>query len=410
MKNRRMGKYRVRYIFLFIGISGYILSILFNGYLRHQGLTYRLLQDIRPYLPEIFMSFIIVAWIISGIKLKKEDFRMWSILIVICFAGILTSPTIESVFSVIRDLIEPFILLGILSSIQLNDIEYSNIMKLIRNVFAIFVLFGIIFAIQQRIMGWEGISEYFAGYSFWGVNKEESLRVVDGWLGIRSLGTTGSSETFGFYNAFAIILFIYYGFRKKIANITIIVIAIVNILLSGLKTPLLIAVLCIFITVFLPNRKKMKLFSKVLICLIGIIMCCYMVLSSGTWTESSLFERLILWRSLLNFSRLINILFPYNVFSYSAEGGISGVYSTWDNTFLYLLFSIGIIGFVSVAMLLKNKWKRILSYRENNYITYLLFFIILSSITTCLFFGRNCISVGFIIIGIMDSNRRNILK
>ncbi|MGN1077617.1 MAG: hypothetical protein ACI4ST_03800 [Candidatus Gallimonas sp.] len=62
-------------------------------------------------------------------------------------------------------------------------------------------------AIIQDMGGWKYTSRYFLGYEAYGVT--DSIRVVLGWRGLNCLGSTGNAATFGFYNAIAVIVFLF---------------------------------------------------------------------------------------------------------------------------------------------------------------------------------------------------------
>ncbi len=395
--------YGLKNLLLKIGVGGYLLTILFNGYLRHLGLTINALETIRPYLPEFFLVFIILVWLLSHNKFTRFDLLFWLYFIIIGVISLFTMPSLNSFFSVIRDLLEPFLILTIFSTLRLEDISTSQLMKEIRLIFTIFLLIGFVFALQQYLLGWEWTSKYFAGYSFWGVNQEESLRISTGWLGFKALGTTGSAETFGFYSSLAMLYLIYFGFKHKLANVLLVVVSIFNMLLSGMKTPLLISVVLLFAIIFLPKRKSMNIFQQVLICTVGLIIFLYLVLVNSSWEESSIYARLILWKDLLTWENLLNILLPHNMYYYAAGAENTGIIGFWDNSYFYLLFSIGIIGTVMVVLYFIRYWKQLRTAMENKYISYLLLYTALSGLTTCVFFGRNFIAIEMMIIGFFSA-------
>lgn len=390
-----------------IGVGGYLLTLLFNGNLMHLGLSIGIIESIRPFLPEFFVALILVAWMIRGCPINKTDVIFWLYLLVVIVLGVANGQsTMKGMLSVIRDLLEPFVLLSIVSMIHLEQVQINRIMKDIRNIFAVFILIGVVVALQQNIMGWEWTSKYFAGYSFWGVNRDASLRIVSGWLGFKSLGTTGSAETFGFYNAFAILFLIYYGYRKKWTNALLVCIAVVNLLLCGMKTPLLVAVLIIFAAVFLPRRHKLGVFSKLMLCLVAAAVFVYLISSSGSWEDSSMYARFVYWRELLQDKHLISLILPMNIFTYAAGAGNTGITGFWDNTFLYLSFSTGIIGMMMVCKQMLYRYKLIQQDERNNYVVFAYLYIILSSFTTCIFFGRNFAGPMFLVIGLLTANAR----
>lgn len=296
------------YNLLALGISGYFLTVLFNGILRHVGLTVSIIETLRPYLPEMFMVFIILAWLVSGTRLARSDLYFWLYTLAVCCISLISVNSLTSVLGTVRDLLEPFILISIVSSIRLHDDEVDSLMKLIRDILGIFMIIGFAFALYQNIMGWEWTSKYFAGYSFYGTNSDESLRIAYSWLGFKSLGTTASAENFGFYNAFAILFILFYGFRNRLVNVLLTVLAIMSILLSGMKTPLLIAVVLIFATIFLPRYRETGIAGKLGMVAVGVIAFIYLVFGQGSWTESSMYSRLEFWSQLFTGENISNLI------------------------------------------------------------------------------------------------------
>ena len=266
----------------------------------------------------------------------------------------------------------------------------------------LFTVIGLQFSIYQRSIGWQGISKYFAGYSFFGVNDKESLRVINGWLGLRSLGTTGSSETFGFYSGLAIIIFLCYGFKNKKLNFALITISIMNILLSGLKTPLVSCAIILFLAVTYKKGYKSGWIRIIFACGLGLTVTIYTINSRGTWEDSSLYQRLILWSELFRAEHLVNIIAPVNILKYSSGTDSTGIISFWDNSFFYILFSTGIYGFIAIIHRFKVLYQRACEAA----VKYIIIYMALSGITTCIFFGRNFISVAMIVLGLTINSER----
>lgn len=388
------------YNLLALGVGGYFLTILFNGYLRHIGLTVSVIGILRPYMPEMFMIFIIGAWFMSGSRIAKCDLVFWGYTLTVCCISLFTVESVTSILGTIRDLLEPFVLISIVSSLELNDDEIDGLMKLIRNILGIFVFAGFGFALYQNIMGWEWTSKYFAGYSFYGTNSDESLRIAYSWLGFKSLGTTASAETFGFYNAFSILYVLFYGFRRRLVNILLIVLAILSILLSGMKTPLLIAIVIIFAATFLPRYREAGVAGKICIVAVGIFAFIYLVFGQGSWTESSMYARLVFWSQLFTLENMSNLLIPHNLYNFSAMAGNTGVLNFWDNAYFYLAFCLGIGGFILTIIVLRDKYRTIMAAERSRFIPYLYLFLALAGITTCIFLGRCVICTMFIVIGL----------
>lgn len=187
-----MGKKSSNYIFEKIGIFGYVAVLLFNGIIKHIGLSISILERIRPFLPEVFMVLILVGWIVSKKYIKKIDFFFMFWVVSVMLFSTSNIPSANSVLSAIRDLVEPFVLLFVISSRRITTVQKKDIDLMLERLFAVFILIGITYAVVQRINGSVWTSIYFAGHQVWGVDTISGIRVTSGSFGFKVLGTTAS--------------------------------------------------------------------------------------------------------------------------------------------------------------------------------------------------------------------------
>ena len=88
--------------------------------------------------------------------------------------------------------------------------------------------------------------------------------------------------------------------------------------------------------------KQIKLFAKLGSAILLLALFYYMTFVLSDWEDSSVLQRLILWKSLVDSGYGMNIIIPTNLFFFSAKAGNTGIISFWDNSYLYLIFSSGI--------------------------------------------------------------------
>lgn len=391
-----------------LGIQGYMIIIFFNGILKHYGLLFNSLEKIRPYLPELFLFILFIGWCLLNTKIYRGDLTIiWWLSVVSCL-GIFKMPSFLSFLSTFRDLFEPFILLLLISTLKINNKDYDKIFKKMIYIYYLFVIIGFIYAIYQKNEGSLWTARYFAGYEFWGVDPKAGIRISSGSFGFKVLGTTASAETFGFYNMLFIALVISLK-RGRIINKILIIISLFNIYLSGMKTALLISIVLIYLVIMKKLRLRMGVFFKLQIMILIVLIFYYMSFVMVDWQSSSFYQRILLWRTLMNGENLLNLFLPINVFYYSAKSGNTGIISFWDNSYLYLAYSIGLIGlsfvikyFYSIFYKTKKFYNSILNPNCLIIIT-----ILLSSVSTCIFVGRNYISLAIIIISLNYSLIRN---
>ncbi|MBS7210349.1 MAG: O-antigen ligase family protein [Lachnospiraceae bacterium] len=393
-----------RYKLIKIGLCGYILIILYNGIIKHIGLQISILETIRPFLPEFFLVIYLIGWLLSKKSYRKKPVYLSMWLIVVSLTSLFNVPSLVTILSTYRDLLEPCLFLITLSTINLNDCEKTKLIKMIEKIFMVFVLIGIYFAIIQRINGSQWTAIYFAGRPIWGVDSESGLRISSGSFGFKVLGTTASAETFGFYNMLALIIIIFLN-KNLFLKFIFIAVSFINIYLSGMKTALLVAILALYIFIMNKRSKIARIMVKVgsVIILFGIFY--YMVFVLSEWEDSSFYARLVLWKSLLSKENLINLIFPMNMYFYSAKSGNTGIISFWDNSYFYFMFSTGVFG---MLLFVSNIWEksRVLRKLNKGMINcgnMIILSLALSSISTCLFLGRNYIAIAIIIVCIQSS-------
>lgn len=397
----------LRYKLIRTGLCGYIIIILYNGIIKHIGLQIGVIETIRPYLPELFLLVYFIGWLISKKSYRKKPVYLSMWLIVVFFISLINVPNLLSMLSAFRDLLEPCFFLITLSTINLSEYEKTKLIKALERIFVIFVFVGIYFAIIQRVNGSQWTSIYFAGHPIWGVDTESGLRISSGSFGFKVLGTTASAETFGFYNMLALIL-ILFSKKKSALKMVIIVFSFINMYLSGMKTALLVAILVLYIYLMNRHCKTAKMLIKAgsLVLLIGVFY--YMVFVLNDWEDSSFYARIVLWKSLLSKENLINLFFPMNMFYYSAKAGNTGIISFWDNSYFYFMFSTGILGLILLISNIRERLRTLRRLNQNsiNCGSMIILSIALSSISTCLFLGRNYIAIAIIIICIQSSFRQ----
>lgn len=403
------------YLLVSISVIGYLSILLFYGFLRHIGLKNAFIEKISPFMAESFLLLIVFAWLLDGANIRKIWISFITYLIMVALVSILTAPTIKSVLLTVRNVLLPIMMLVCLSELHLSSSQIKKLMRRVRVIFVVFTIIGFIFANIQFTLGWEWTSKFFAGYSFWGTNEDQTVRIVQGWFGFNVLGTMGNAAIFGFYNGIAILIYLFYAFRRKIFNLLLISLSFYNILLSGNKTALLAIAILIFFKFLLSFSWKDKklLFMIILpfiILLVGII---FLIFRDGKFFYT--FQmRLELWGELLsNEDYAMNIIFPHNLFYFSAGAGNTGLISFWDNAYLYLLYSIGIVGIIFFLFVIFSTIKKIRAKTNNKFILYLMMYLAAGALTTCVFFGKNIMTLCMIFLGLFAAivpDEKNILK
>lgn len=84
--------------------------------------------------------------------------------------------------------------------------------------------------------------------------------------------------------------------------------------------------------------------------------------SDGTGLLTSVFARFDVWKDIFNDTSVFEIVVPYKMFTYGsgAEGGLG----FWDNTYLYYVFTQGIIGTALWALAIMRTYR--IRMRDSN--------------------------------------------
>lgn len=391
-------------VLIAFGILGYITVLLFNGVLMHVGLSLPILEAVRPFLPEFFLVFSIFGWLMNKQKVGKSlliSLVYFLIVMILSFGNF----TVPSLLITLRNFLIPYFAMLLLSSCSSSRESFIRFNKSLLIIFSIFIVVGCGFSIIQQIRGWEWMSTYFQGYSSWGTSG--NVRVVwSSYETLRTLGTTGDSSTFGLYSAFAIMFVLFSSFKNSFIKLLLSALAMVSIFNSGNKTGLLIGaflILYYLVSIIFVNHEKLK--NR--LALLFVVLTSVILLFSLRETDSdsmlySMKLRFEVWASIFNEDNLSNLFVPHTLYDYSSFGASGGNTTIWDNSYLFLAFSFGLIGvliiFAQMFNLVKPMW-------ENNLVKMFCFVMAFSMFSTNIFVGRNIAGFALIYLGYLFSNR-----
>lgn len=391
------------------GVIGYITVILFNGILMHFGLTYPFLEAIRPILPELFLLFSLFGWILNN-KFVSYDFFLVIIFFSITMLFSYENFSVNAFLITMRNVIIPFAFMLLISTTNSNKREFNNFLNMLFWIFAIFVITGSFFSIVQQLKGWNWMSTYFQGYASWGDENGKVRVVMSSYGTLRTLGTTGDSSTFGLYSSLSIILFLFKEKKFYLFKLILCILALISIINSGNKTSLLLYVFIIFyyiLTIIFKNN--IKIMDRIVLFMVIITIFISLFFTFNASSDSFYYTmnmRFKIWSEIFTYENMLNLIFPHTIFGFSAMGDTGGVTTIWDNSYLFILFSFGIIGFLIFAYIFRNLIKIMI---KNNIVKVLVYILLLSMFSTNIFTGRNIAGFAIIFIGILYANRRNLI-
>ena len=408
LKNEKAAKYFLSNNLIIIGLIGYIFVLLFNGILMHIGLSFHFVEIIRPYLPECFLLLSFLGWILNN---KIISYNLLAFVIYFIFVSIfsIANFTIDTLLITLRNVFIPVVMMNLFMTCSGNTIAYEKLRKYTIVLFSLFTIVGTIFSLVQQKNGWAWMGTYFQGYASWG--DEGDVRIIwSSWNTLRTLGTTGDAATFGLYNSIAILIFLFMYKGANVIKTILCSLSLISIYNSGNKTAMLIAIFLIFYYIFINVfSKNVKLNKRIFFTIILLIVGVLLVVSSFADSESFLYTmniRFGVWSDIFTIKNSINIFFPHMLFDFSALGNSGGNTTVWDNSYLFLLFSFGIFGCIIIIF---PFIKIIKIFKDNNFFEVILIVLIFSMISTNIFIGRNIGGYLLMLLGIMYSNRKEIV-
>ena len=367
--------------------------------------------QIKTIVPELIICAVIGYCAVHGLKEFK---RIYVLLIIHLFSVFVINYTLHGFNSyIIRDLYLPLILFIALTSTFFSEesIDYF-FSKMI--IFAkLYLILGLILAIVEQKMGWQWTSVFYTGYQFYGQDPYSKIKIAHNIGMVRAPSLSGNFATFGYYCLICnvIVLSREKKFKKRmIWNI----ITVLCIVLATNKSAFIAFCVYLMLEETLNIRKKnSKINALIIIIMIFVALFSMLWLtgeSSGAATyNGGLLERLNIWKELVSEANYLEILFPFNQFIYSS--GTSGTLGFWDNSYLYSLFSIGVIGVLLGSFSVSEIYKRI-RISNNEYIVfvanYLLVLLLVLGLTVNITQGRGFLTIFLLIIGVFSSSNYNV--
>lgn len=382
-------------------ISIYFIFILFYGIVIKCTYKNSFLFSIKTIFPELILviiSFCCLMIILFYKKIKINlycDFLFFYINFIIIL-NILNEPQIWEIMYTVRDLYIPILAMFMLQKIDFNYNEKDKLIDNILKILIVFVILGSILAVIQHILNWKWTSNFYVGREFYGTDPITKIKITQSNGVLRVPSVSGNCVSFAFYNLIALI-FIVNSKLKKSKKYILIFLSGINIYLSTNKTCLLIFMLILFYINVKDLSNNMKIIMYNIFAFIILLIFLY-VFTFKISILKSMFERIIFWKELAMNNGILDIVFPRNIFNLTSAA--TGIYSFMDNSYLYFLLSIGILGILVLLKIVKNSIKT--RYRCFN--TCFIITFLFGSLTTNLTQGRVFFNVFVIMLAIFGMN------
>ena len=344
----------------------YIIYVFLYGIVIKLTISNGLIFQIKTYIPEFALGLITILSIIKNrfqIKRYMLVLLVYS-LIVLIFNICLYGFNQQGLYSM-RDIYIPMAAFCFIGT-KVSDKATQDFSNKIIIFFKCYLILGLFLAIMQQVKGWEWTSTFYTGYSFYGQDPISKIKIAHNFGLLRSPSLSGNFATFGYYCLIAVIYISSYT-EKKLVRIFWDIIAIACMVLATNKSAVVAFGVILLLRQTVEVRKKSTRINRLIIVLLtGLIGASTLFLiGDNTNTNdifTSLFERINVWKEILVGTSFWEVLFPYKQFTYGsgAEGGLG----FWDNTYLYSLFTQGIVGTILWIQAIKRTYN--LRLKEKN--------------------------------------------
>lgn len=276
-------------------------------------------------------------------KLTQVDLVLLGYFAFSCVFLFLNADGFNSVYIAIREVFLLYILIILFNQMSLSEKQWDWILLFV----FVLVLANIFFTFLIYIIGLERYMILLTGEFFWGNHPEYKFKISN-FLGsklYRVPGLVGEAAALGHFGVFSFLLLKNHKKYKYLAYLALIPVA-----FCFIRSVYLVLILYYFFLGFSTNKRfaRMVIYSLPFLPLVIFVM-----IKNGLLDLQSLMMRLDFWQS--------KISIDYNFWYGGAIGEVGkasttgGFEDTIDNYWLFLLFSIGIIGIILVITFLFEK-------------------------------------------------------
>lgn len=390
-------------------ILSYIIMISFNGIITKFIIEVsNSLLSLKSVLPDIILIILCLYSLYLSIRYKYKVNLIYLIAVYFfIFIFVWSSYALDNMNQFIftfRDVLLPFILLITLINIQMDIKSYENILNSLENLFELIVITGFILGVLQYINGWEWSSKFYSGYSFYGNDPLSgiTIKTIEGQLRVPSI--SGNHVIFGITNFIAAYIFM---IKKEVLQCRFFivkqVICFINCFLSTSRTAIIMIVAMYLLRIINID----KVIGKILL-IISSILLYFLSFFNGLPIDSyvistdSLIERInTVWKSIIELINIKIFMFGNNVYKVGVGSGFAqeqqSILKIMDNSYIFILFTYGIIGVILIGIILKILCDSIYDIKIKQIFIYFTFAIMIGAIFTNMFQGRAIIGVYFLV-------------
>ena len=319
-----------------------IMTFLFFKYLGN----WELKKFVHP-LSFLIIVFFFIIRAVKKITLTTLDIVFFGYFLIMFFVLLFNVNSIESLYLAFREVYFLFILIFILSQIELNQKDWHKIL----NIIFLLLLLNSVFIFLTNSMGPEAYMKMITDRYQWGIDPEYKFKISNFYKFWRSPALIGDAASVGYFSVIAYLLFDQDEKYKKRKYI-----ALFPLFFSFVRSAYLVFLVYEFLKFF---TKKKNLKILILILKIGIpviVIFLTLTIKYDIYSTASLYDRLYLWENSININ--YNILFGGEIGSVGGGARGEGFIETIDSYWIFLLYSSGLTGIILFMLFIYEKSRK----------------------------------------------------
>lgn len=338
----------------------YIIYVFLYGIVVKFTVSNSALFSIKTYVPETILVLITMLGILkNGMKIKNYSFMLLIYSAIIFVINLCMYGFNEQAMYCIRDIYIPMLFFCFAMMMTVSDKGMQVFSVRLTRFFKIYLAVGLLLAVIQQIKGWEWSSIFYVGYPFYGQDSASKIKIAHNLGLLRAPSLSGNFATFGYYCLIAAIFIDAYSntiWKKIFWDI----IALACMVLATNKSAIVAFAIVLLLRTTVDLRKKSdQLNNLIIVFIIGLICVTTLLIvgdnSDGTNILISVFARFDVWKDIFEDVSFTEAIVPYKQFTYGS--GIEGSLGFWDNTYLYSIFTQGVVGTLLWMNLLRRSYR-----------------------------------------------------
>jgi len=282
------------------------------------------------------------------LKITQVDFALFAYFLFSCFFLFKNFSGVESTYIAIREVFLIYILIFIFNLVEISYKQWEYILKFI----FLLTILNIIFVFLIFFIGWEEYTKLLVGETFWGIHPEYKFKFSDFFRKsyfelYRVPALIGESAAVGHFGLISFFLLKDHKKFKILAYLSLILVV-----FCFTRSVYVVIILYFFLLGLTTNKRFARLVLYSLPC---FPILAFALFKFNLLDITSLLMRFDFWSELMNVK--FNPVYGGAIGTVGLASEADGFETVIDNYWIFLLFSIGIIGLVLCLLFFYEKTK-----------------------------------------------------